>query len=123
MSKRQVENVLTQKEAQALCRAALRLLKNWELTDAEAQIVLGCNEIAFGNEQQSPSEDMLLRAHLLLGIHTQLRVLFVDKRRGYQWVRKPNQIFSGMSALEVMMQRGVEGILQVKEYLEAENAH
>ncbi|MBO6506781.1 MAG: DUF2384 domain-containing protein [Thalassospira sp.] len=123
MSKKQVESVLTQKEAQALWRAAFRLLKNWEISDAEVQVLLGGNEIAFRNEQQMPSEDMLVRAHLLLGIHKQLRVLFVDKRRGYQWVKKPNQTFGGLSALDVMMQRGVEGIIQVKEYLEAENAH
>jgi hypothetical protein len=123
MSKKQVESVLTQKEAQALCRAAFRLLKNWELSDAEVQVLLGANQVAFRNEQQSPSEDMLVRAHLLLGVHKQLRVLFVDKRRGYQWVKKPNQTFGGLSALEVMVQRGVEGIFHVKEYLEAENAH
>ena len=123
MSKKQVENVLSQREAQALCRAAFRLLKNWELSDAEVQVLLGGNQVAVRNEQQSPSEDMLVRAHLLLGIYKQLRVLFVDKRRGYQWVKKPNQTFGGLSALEVMMQRGVEGILQIKEYLEAENAN
>ncbi|OHZ00377.1 hypothetical protein BC440_19315 [Thalassospira sp. MIT1004] len=106
-----------------MCRAAFRLLKNWELSDAEVQVLLGDNGIAFRNEQQSPSDDMLVRAHLLLGIHKQLRVLFVDKRRGYQWVKKPNQTFGGLSALEVMVQRGVEGIFHVKEYLEAENAH
>ncbi|WP_336232194.1 MbcA/ParS/Xre antitoxin family protein [Thalassospira sp. CH_XMU1458] len=123
MSEKQVQNVLTQKEAQSLCRAAFRLLKNWELSDAEVQVLLGGDEAAFKNEQQSPNENILVRAHLLLGIHKQLRVLFFDKWRGYQWVKKPNQIFNGMSALDVMMQRGVEGILQVKEYLEAENAH
>ena len=122
MSKKQVESILTQKEAQALWRAAFRLLKNWELSDTEVRVLLGGDEIAFRNEQQCPNEDILVRAHLLLGIHKQLRVLFVDKRRGYQWVKKPNQTFGGLSALEVMEQRGVEGILHVKEYLEAESA-
>jgi hypothetical protein len=123
MSEEQAENVLTLREAQTLCRAALRLLRNWGLSNDDIQALMGqlpeASRLDFENEQQQPNEDMIVRANLLLSIHRQLRVLFADKVQGYQWVKKPNLTFNGCSALDVMLRSGVEGIVEVKEYLEA----
>jgi hypothetical protein len=47
-------------------------------------------------------------------------VLFTDKGQGYKWVKKSNLTFNGCSALDVMLRSGVEGIVEVKEYLESE---
>jgi hypothetical protein len=53
----------------------------------------------------------------LLVIHGCLRGL-LTKAEVYRWVRKPNAVWNGRSALDVMIQEG--GIARVRQYLDAE---
>jgi antitoxin Xre/MbcA/ParS-like protein len=55
----------------------------------------------------------------ILGIWKSLRILFTQDERGEAWVRAKNRYFDGASALDVMLD-GMEGIIRVRRYLDAQ---
>ena len=55
----------------------------------------------------------------LLAVVKALRILFTRDERGDEWIRRSNDFFDGMSALDVM-QDGVSGIYRVRQYLDAQ---
>jgi hypothetical protein len=114
-------------EAAAMLRAVLNLFERWALKPAEIRTLLG-----------SPSErtlqrwragqiagvphDTQFRLGCLLGIHKALRYMFAAPERGYAWVKKPNEGFGGLSALDKMLQGAPTDIAYVRDYLDAERA-
>lgn len=117
--------VITDEEAAALARATVNLLGKWQLTDAEARTVLG------GMAQRTWARwkagdlgridrDLRTRMAILMGIHKALRYLFTDPARGYAWIRKPNAVFEGRSALDVMLRGEITDLVELRAYLDAE---
>ena len=114
-------------EAAAALRAAFRLFERWEVSDAQARILLG---------QPSPSTfyrwkrgavgalpaDTIWRLGDLLGIHKSLRFMFTEAERGYAWIKRPNVAFGGGSALDRMLGGSPGDLSSVRSYLEAERA-
>ena len=56
----------------------------------------------------------------MLSIHVQLRHLFVDRRRGYAWMSKSNDLF-GQSPLSMLAGGDINALLRLQAYLTAEN--
>lgn len=56
----------------------------------------------------------------LLAICKALRILFTVDERGDAWMRRPNDFFDGLSALDVMLVGGVSDIYRVRQYLDAQ---
>ncbi|KZB71031.1 MULTISPECIES: MbcA/ParS/Xre antitoxin family protein [Thalassospira] len=115
----------TEAEAAALARATVNLFAHWCISDAEARTILGGIsekgwDLLKGGDTSEIEQDTQMRMAVLMGIHAGLRHLFVDAARGYAWVKKPNASFDGESALNVMKRGGLEGLLAVREYLNAE---
>lgn len=117
--------VITDEEAAALARATVNLLGKWQLADAEARTVLG------GMAQRTWARwkagdmgridrDLRTRMAILMGIHKALRYLFTDPARGYAWIRKPNAVFEGRSALDVMLRGEITDLVELRTYLDAE---
>lgn len=116
---------VTQAEAAAMIRAVFNLFRLWNVSDAQARILLG---------QPSPStfyrwkrgeigavpSDTVWRLGDLMGIHKALRHLFTEPERGYAWVSKPNAAFGGKSALERMLAGAPSDLTAVRDYLDAE---
>jgi hypothetical protein len=116
---------VTQAEAAAMLRAAFNLFKRWDITDAQARVLLG---------QPSPSRfyrwkrgdigalprDTIWRLGDLMGIHKAVRYMFTDPERAYAWVSKPNTAFGGKSALERMLAGAPSDLTSVRAYLDAE---
>ncbi|MFO7854237.1 MAG: MbcA/ParS/Xre antitoxin family protein [Paracoccaceae bacterium] len=111
-------------EIRAMQRAIPALFARWEITDAQAAILLGgvstktvqrWRDGAFGRA----GRDLADRMSHILGIHKALRLLFADPARGYAWIRKPNAAFGGVSALEVMLRGGMEDLQRVRRYLDS----
>jgi hypothetical protein len=110
-----------------MLRAAFNLFARWQVSDAEARILLG---------QPSPStfyrwkrgqigavpHDTVWRLGDLMGIHKALRYMFTDPARGYAWVRRPSAAFGGRSALQRMLAGAPGDIAAVRAYLDAERA-
>ena len=108
-----------------MLRAVLNLFGRWQLTPAEARILLGDpSERTFQRwrkgEVASLPSDTIFRLGTLLGIHKALRYMFADSARGYAWVRAPNLAFGGHSALDRMLQGAPTNLAAVRAYLDAE---
>jgi hypothetical protein len=116
---------ITDDEAAAMARAAVRLFARWGVTDAQAATLLGGlspRSYARWKVGQTGRLGRDLRARLsnLMGIHKALRVIFNAPERGYAWVRRPNEAFAGRSALGVMLGGELTDLMRVRRYLDAE---
>ncbi|MBB3174550.1 hypothetical protein FHR90_002395 [Endobacter medicaginis] len=112
----------TDAESAAAVRAVLALLERWQLSDSQQCTVLGVGmdtlaEWRAGRVELQPVDARSLG--LLLSIHRSLRMTFSEPARGYAWVRRENEAFAGMSALDVMMEPA--GLERVAGYLAAES--
>jgi hypothetical protein len=116
---------VTQDEAAAMLRAAFNLFARWQLSDAEARVLLGQPSASTlyrwkrGEIGTVPS-DTIWRLGDLMGIHKALRYMFDTAERGYAWVRKPNAAFGGRSALDRMLAGAPSDVTAVRAYLDAE---
>lgn len=116
----------TDRQATAMFRATLNLFDRWRVTDAEAATLLDLPVRTYrrwkaGNAGRM-GRDGKARLSNLMGIHRALRVIFVDPRRGYEWMRVSNAAFEGRSALEVMLGGELTDLIRVRRYLDAESA-
>jgi hypothetical protein len=112
-------------EIQAMQRAMIRLFEHWDVTDAEASVLLGdLSPRTFqrwkAGQYGRVGIDLVTRMSNLLGIHKALRLLFEDADRGYRWVRAANAAFGGKSALVVMLGGQITDLMRVRRYLDAQ---
>lgn len=116
---------VSKEEARAMLRAVLNLLDKWELGKEEKLVLLGSpSDRTFqrwrAGEIGPLPRDTVFRLGDLLGIHKALRYMFTDVARAYAWVKRPNEIFGGRSALDIMLQGAPTDIGRVRAYLDAE---
>lgn len=102
-----------------------RLLDHWQLSPAEQAELLGLSPgsrstlARYRNgEPLADSRDLLDRAGHLLGIHKSLRLLFPhDRDLAYRWMTQPNRRL-GARPVDLVIERGFEGLLAVRRYLD-----
>ena len=116
--------VITDEEGEAMARAAVNLFRHWGLTDAEACVLLGgVSKRTYARWKDGDigrlTIDQKTRLSILMGVHKALRILFTEKARVYEWVKKPNQAFSGRSALDIMLGGYLTDLFRVRHYLDA----
>lgn len=109
----------------ALVRTTVHLSERWELADGETCAILGGLSASTWaswkrGEIDEITDDHAHRMAVLMGIHKGLRYLFREPERGYAWIRKPNAVFAGASALDIMMRGGITDLIDVRNYLNAE---
>ncbi len=111
-------------EGEAMARAIVNLFRRWELTDAQASILLGGLSArtwarwktgVFGRIPR----DLKSRLSNLMGIHKALRIIFTEPDRSYGWVKCPNEAFGGTRALDVMLGGELTDIMRVRRYLDS----
>ena len=111
-------------EGEAMARAVINLFGKWDITDAQASILLGglsprtWARWKVGSIGRVP-RDLKARLSNLMGIHKALRIIFTDAKRGYGWVKRPNDAFGGASALDVMLAGELTDIMRVRRYLDS----
>ncbi len=120
-----VRGPLTPDEVAAMLRAVFNLFQRWQVSDAEARILLGQPSASTFYRWKRGAigavpHDTAWRLADLMGIHKSLRYLFVDPAQAYGWVRKPNDSFGGRSALDRMLGGAPSDIATVRAYLDAE---
>jgi uncharacterized protein (DUF2384 family) len=119
-----VPEPVTDEEAAAMFRAALRLFGRWELLDEQAAILLDMPVRSYrrwkAGEQGRIDRDGKARLSNIMGIHKALRIIFEDAARGYRWIKAPNDAFGGRSALDVMLGGELTDLMRVRRYLDAE---
>ncbi len=115
---------ISKDEADAGARAIVRLFALWELTDAEAQALMG----GLGSERWQRwkqgragviERECALRLSLLLGVHVGLKTLFSNPAGVRAWIRTPRRDLGGEAPLSVMMARSITGLEQVRYLLAA----
>lgn len=115
---------VTQDEGSAMFRAALNLFAKWGVTDEQAAVLTDMPVRSFRRwKAEGPgriSRDGLTRLSNLMGIHKALRIIFQEPQRGYDWIKAPNAVFDGASALSVMLGGELTDIIRVRRYLDAE---
>ncbi len=114
----------TEAEASAMARAVVNLFRLWEITDAQACVLLGgLSKRTYARWKEGsigrPTVDQNTRMSVLLGIHKSLRILFTEKSRAHAWVRQPNTVFNDLSALEIMLGGYLTDLYRVRHYLDA----
>ena len=111
-------------EAAALFRAALNLFRLWGVSDEQASIILDLSRRTYARWKAGDvgriSRDGQARLSNLMGIHKALRTIFRDPARGYAWIKAPNEVFGGRSALAVMLDGEITDLMRVRRYLDAE---
>lgn len=112
-------------------KAALNIAARWQLTDAQLATLLG--EVPLptlrrwkrqlkqaGRVRTELTRDQLDRVSYLLGIYKALHILFPDAGQADGWVKRPNRApgFDGRSALDVMLQGGMDDLQNVRRHLD-----
>ena len=119
-----VPEPVTEEEAAAMFRAAVRLFAHWDITDEQAATLLDMPVRSYGRWKAGDlgriDRDGKARLSNLLGIHKALRIIFEDAARGYRWIKAPNEAFGGRSALEIMLGGELTDLMRVRRYLDAE---
>jgi len=110
-----------------LAKMVSQLFQHWGLSTAEQAALLGLSEDNRSTlaryrkgEPLADSRDLLDRVGCLLGIHKSLRILFPrDRDLAYRWMTTPNRRL-GMRPVDLVVQRGFEGLLALRRYLDFE---
>ncbi|MCM2502793.1 MbcA/ParS/Xre antitoxin family protein [Aureimonas altamirensis] len=120
----QMSPIITDDEAAASFRAAVRLFSRWGLTDEQAALLLDMGLRSYRRwKTEGPGRlgrDGKARLSNLMGIHKGLRLIFGESPRVYEWIKAPNAAFGGASALDVMLQGELTDLIRVRRYLDAE---
>jgi hypothetical protein len=117
----------TPPEVHAMQRAMLQLGQRWELTDEQLSIVLGNISVRTlqrwkHGQYGRPGVDVCARMSNLLGIHKALRLLFKETVRGFGWIKRPNRVFGGQTALDIMLGGQLTDLMRVRRYLDTVRA-
>lgn len=110
-----------------LARMVTTLFQHWQLSTAEQSALLGMSTSHRATlaryrrgEPLADSRDLLDRVGHLLGIHKSLRILFPhDPDLAYRWMTTPNRLL-GTRPVDVAIERGFEGLLALRRYLDFE---
>ena len=103
------------------------LARAWSLDNGEKAALLGlADSVELEQLRAVPQNEVptgiVERLAILLDIFKAINILLPVPKRADAWLRAPNRapMFSGKSALDVMIGRGLEGLRQVRDYLQAQ---
>ena len=110
-----------------LARMVTKLFERWGLSLPEQAGLLGLsvsNRASIARyragEPLADSRDLLDRVGCLLGIHKTLRIMFPQNRElAYRWMSAFNRRL-GRRPVDLVLERGFEGLLALRRYLELE---
>ena len=97
----------TREQAGAMARLFTNAIKIWNLSDDEAEGVLGGMSLQTLAQWAKDRVEHLDQGHCdrlvrLILVHQGLRFVFDDPNKSYAWVHRPAPLFDGRTALEFM---------------------
>jgi len=109
----------------AAMRGFTRIVELWGLDFDQQITLLGIPKSTFYKYRKTPatsrfSKDTLERVSYVLGIYKALAILLPRTEAADAWVKRPNDIFNGQSALDRMLRGNVADLYYVRHYLDAE---
>lgn len=117
--------VADRNQATVAMRAFLKIAEFWGLKPDEQSKLLGLPTSTFYKYKSLPtsanfSRDTMERISYILGIYKSLAILLPRNEAADGWVKRPNEIFNGQSALDRMLGGNVGDLYAVRQYLDAE---
>lgn len=94
----------------ACLRATRRMALLWKLSPAEAAAASGVPDLMQGGEDFD--ENALLRVSVLLCVWSHVSWRFQDK--GARWIREPNDFFSGVKPIDLMVSDNFSDALRLR---------
>ena len=115
---------ITDAEAEAGARFAVKVFELWDLNDTDSCILLGGLGIrTYARWKKGligPMDmDRKMRLSILAGIHKGLKYLFTEKQRGYDWIKKPNAHFGDARPLDILLNGRMTDLMAIRDYLDA----
>lgn len=114
-------SALTSLETQALLRFHDQLATHWGLSATDAARMLGTDPdtlMSWHTGLVPVPDDAPARMGGLLGVYRELVCMWPgDEARGLAWALRANSELGGRSAVDVMMEDGLAGMLRVQGYL------
>jgi uncharacterized protein (DUF2384 family) len=115
---------ITDEEAAAMFRAAVTLLRLWDITDEQAAILLDLPLRTYRRWKAGYlgriARDGKARLSNIMGIHKALRIIFREPQRAYAWIKAPNTAFGGRTALDIMLGGELTDLMRIRRYLDSE---
>ena len=120
-------NLFPQEVRISLAKQVTKLFDHWGLSPQEQTAMLGLSEDNRSTLSRyrkgkplSSNRDLLERVGHLLGIHKNLRIIFPHNRDlAYAWISAFNRRFEARP-VDVVSERGFEGLLTIRRYLDFE---
>ena len=111
----------------ASVRAVFRIFAVLRLADGQAMALLGQSDVSTFEKWRHGdlgvlANETILRVSALLAIYQMLQQLFDEPTRAAAWIKRPNEAFGGLSALEKMLGGTFSDVLAVRDHLDA-NVH
>lgn len=125
---REIHQRKTLEEDQKAFSIAVNVLTSWQFTDSEKAVVLGDISIATfrrmkaGKMPTKLSTDRRTRLSLVLGIHKELRTLFLQEEHRREWLINPNRAFAEFSPKDIMLCGSLSGLNDIRRYLSSQSA-
>jgi hypothetical protein len=115
---------LTPAKVAAAMRTFFRIADAWGLTAEESGVLLGRPSRATlfkwkAGDVRRLAYDTLRRVSYVLGIWKALQILFPAPTQADAWVRKPNALLGGQTALQRMLAGDVTDLAAVRALLDA----
>ncbi|MBL8726006.1 MAG: DUF2384 domain-containing protein [Planctomycetes bacterium] len=113
----------TPAKAHFALRAFFEMAKHWQLSTDEGRTLLGTPARATffewkGGRIARVPPDVIRRISWLLGIWKALQILFPQPERADAWLRRPNALLGGQSALQRMLAGDVTDLAEVRHLLD-----
>ena len=105
-------------------KAFLALLKAWDLSNAEADALLGVSASTLDRVKRgyrpTLSQDQLTRVSALVGVYKGLHLLFAYETAD-EWAQRPNSgpLFERETPIQTMIEGGIPRMLEVRRYVDA----
>ena len=107
-------------------RTFFNIMKIWNLGAEEERSLLGWPPPSTfykykAGEVGALSYDTLTRISLVLGIYKALHILFPEEELADRWIKLPNSnpLFGGKPALSLIVDKGIDGLYQVRRLLDS----
>lgn len=110
-------------KASIALRAFFAMAQHWQLSTDEARTLLGMPARATffewkGGRIARVPHDVIRRISWLLGIWKALQILFPQPERADAWLRRPNTLLGGQTALQRMLAGDVTDLAEVRNLLD-----
>ncbi len=125
-----LENRYSQASRASLAKTIINLFDRWQLLEKDRLALLGMshgsrttlNRYREG-QALANNDDLLERVGHLLSIHKSLRILFPhDRAAAYAWMTAPNTAFNNLSAVQVIKDYKLAGLINVRAKLDRQRS-